>query len=806
LEKGVSSDIDRAFECFKGLAESLDIRKTRSEADIRAKVIDPVFKDCLGWDEDDIAREEHIHSGWLDYIFRLGNRPLFVLEAKKDAFIVPLGLKRSKYKISGSAISTDRKIKNAIDQAQKYSTDSGTTFAVVSNGTQFIIFESFTHLGKWNEGYCTIFKSLHHILDNFTYFWNILSKEAVLSGSLRRYISDQDVPLEFTRPLDFVHNENASSGKNILASHLTPIIETIFADLTDDAQIEALKKCYVRQRHLSHANDIIKGSFDRLPHYSDQFDISWFRETETDAGEFQISFEKCREFLATQTPIGSTIILLGGIGAGKTTFIHHFFKVFLGNREDILWFCVDFGKSPPDIDSIEGFVYESIIEHYRRYYRARLDGVLKSSGLDSPEPNSDSILAFFTMMRYNRYTVSIVLDNADQHSYTSPKYQERVFEVAQNLTHKFKTITILTLREESFFRSTRSGVLDAYHVPMFHVESPSFEDITRHRVGYTLGLLRGNKEEIVKITKSPFADWGIAEMFFKVIRNSIRRTRRVGKEILRFINDISGGNMRDALRYINTFMTSGNTDVGEMLDVETKLPPDAPPSARYQIPLHHMIKSIMLSDFRYYTSSHSDIMNLFQVNPQYTNSHFIPLRILDYLYRRMNYFVALEKGFVPIDQIMEDAEIGGISEKAIGDSLGRLSRNLLVEYNNQNRDGFDTAEYVRITATGVYYLEYLVGSFAYLDLVFGDTLISDTETSKKLKQGLRADLIRDKVERMMARFERTEIFLEYLSESEEEEIKRFPSLLYSDLTQTRFMDRILEGYLKEKEYILTKLA
>lgn len=450
-----------------------------------------------------------------------------------------MGHTKRKYKICGS-ISTDRKIKNAIDQSSKYSTDSGSRFAVVSNGSQFIIFESFRPLGKWNEGYCTIFKSLEDISTNYTYFCNILCKESVLSGSLGKYFSEQSIPLEFTRPLDYVHNKDADAGKNALAPHLSPIIKAFFIDLTDESQIEALNECYVGQRQLNYTNDIIKQDFDRLPHYAKQFGIDWFKETSTTAGEFQISFEKCKEFLSTKTPIGSTIILLGGIGAGKTTFIHHFFKIVLGNREDVLWFNVDFGKSPPDMESIETFIYENIIDQYNKKYKIKLYDILVKSGIESPKSQKDSILTLFTILRYYNLTISIVLDNVDQHSYTSPKFQERVFEIAQNLTHEFKTITILTLREESFFRSTKSGVLDAYHIPMYHIESPNFEELIRNRIDYVIKLLNNDKEKIIKITQSPSTDWNTVKSFFEAIKYSIRETRSQGRGILRFINDISG--------------------------------------------------------------------------------------------------------------------------------------------------------------------------------------------------------------------------------------------------------------------------
>ncbi len=98
-------DIDKAYECFKKLVANKP--SPLYEADSRAKLIDPIFKDCLVWDEN-IAREEHVNKGFIDYRFQLGNTTIVVLDAKEtgDHFIIPEALNKRRYKING-AISTD---------------------------------------------------------------------------------------------------------------------------------------------------------------------------------------------------------------------------------------------------------------------------------------------------------------------------------------------------------------------------------------------------------------------------------------------------------------------------------------------------------------------------------------------------------------------------------------------------------------------------------------------------------------------------------------------------------------------------
>ena len=60
------NDPDEAFFNFK---KAKLLWKGLSEADTRSKIIDEIFKGCLGWSESDIVREESIDGGFVDYIF-----------------------------------------------------------------------------------------------------------------------------------------------------------------------------------------------------------------------------------------------------------------------------------------------------------------------------------------------------------------------------------------------------------------------------------------------------------------------------------------------------------------------------------------------------------------------------------------------------------------------------------------------------------------------------------------------------------------------------------------------------------------
>jgi len=794
---------------FKELETLISKTKDLSEADTRAKIIDLLFLDILGWTEDDIRRESHVHKGYLDYIFSIDGTRKFILEAKRVglSFLIPESFGGRYYVISGT-ISTDKKIRAAIEQVQLYCINSGVKYAVLTNGMQFILFEAFKYGADWRSGKCIVFRSLEDVKDNFNLFWNTLNKKSVSEGSLRKYISKEELPLKFYRPIDSLHSKDASITRNNLSPLLQPFIEFVFKDIIGEGQLEVLKNCYVKQKQFQIASRQINRQLDRSPDFAKKYNVKMILESGNSAGTFEELHSKSQKFLRTQAPRGNLMLLMGGIGAGKTTFIHHFFKFVIKDPSKTLWFYTNFLNAAPDPNLIQNHIFSSIIEDYDQKYKSKLEDELKAVGLEKISPNLESITILFSLLTLKGYTVSLVLDNVDQHSYVSPEYQERALLIAKHLTEKLKTITILALREESFFKSTMSGVLDAFPADVFHISSPSFEQLTRYRIKYVLELLKKTDTQLTNLMKV-YVNFGaskeVVKRFFNIINDSLRSSRRKGEEILRFMMDISGGDMRLALHFFRTFLVSGNTDVDEMLMIDLR---DREQGFiyGYQIPFHHVIKSIILEHSRLYSSTRSRIMNLFDLNPECSNSQFLNLHVLSYLNDRLVYNPPTGRGYVEIDSIIREAERVGISREAISYSLITMARFSLVQFENQSKQGYQTATFVRLTNTGSYYLNELVRKYIYLDLVWMDTPISDEAIVKELLDYV-IELNRyknpDDIER---RFQRTEIFLDYLKTMEERDFKNNPEFKDSDLTRREFMPTIIQSYNEQKEFIKTARA
>lgn len=774
-------DPDNAYISFNDLIEKYPI-PDYNEADTRAKIIDKIIIDCLGWTEDDIQRETYNDAGFIDYGIHLNNNPILVIEAKKSGeyFEVPATNSNRNYKIGG-IISTIDNLKAAIDQVQRYCVEIGCKYAAVFNGHQMILFTAITVGKPWREGNCLIFHSFADIKENFMFFWNILSRENVINGSLGLNLESSRKKLSYTKIMDLFTTVHNTYARNKLYTFIRPISELIFSELLDDSRIEILRECYVYGRSSNPEMTEMEQYFvDKVPHHlAECFKIKDIIESAKKAGIFQQELEKTRK-----DSVGDLIVLLGGIGAGKSTFLNRFFKLLLKDRENLLWFYIDFRQSSVDANTIEDFILSKIKDKWKNEYLKIFIGILNDYGFTVDENDKKKyFVSLFNLLHKLGFSISLVIDNVDQHD---TNFQEKIFIEANHLKETLKTLTIIALRESTFMISSSMGVFDAYTFPKFHIASPNFLTVIIKRIEFTLKKLE---------QKDPgfFPDLNASDRdnivkYFKILVASLSRSNQQSTMIVNFIDSISVGNMRDALEMYSNFIISGNTNIDEIFTKYEQ-------SKSYQIAYHQFIKAIILGEHKFYSQDNSKIMNVFDFDYSLGDSHFTQLRILKYLEDNLNKSTRIGRGYVLINKLVQEADNVSINKSIIIDSLLRLARFNLIEFDNQSKDRVTTAEYVKITYSGKYYLNFLIYEFVYLDSVFIDTPLSDQKLVQDLKR------LVNEVD-LGTRLKRTRMFVDYLVEAEETEFKERPEYTSSSFTNTHFTAGINQKYSIREKWLL----
>ncbi|MFH2124215.1 MAG: hypothetical protein ABIJ50_12135 [Pseudomonadota bacterium] len=758
---------DKAYEEFLNIFDQYNGTTKLNEADTRAKIIDFILRNCLGWSENFIQREHHTDAGYTDYELIINDVPVMVIEAKKagEYFEIPVTKKNRNYKINGS-ISTSSNLISAIEQVQKYCSEIGCKYAAVFNGHQLVLFSAITIGKPWKEEFCLIFNSLQDIKENFNIFWNLLAYENVKEGSLVSFIEKGKSKIEYHKILTSIHNPDQSWPRNELYTYIQPYCDFVFSELLDEKKSEILKECYVYDRSSKPLTTEIKSFFaDNLPFFAEKYGIRQIYEDKKKAGGFQKAFDNrgCDE------KNGSLIVLLGGIGSGKSTFLHRFFKIVISEKQNHLWFYLDFRNASLDEGEIENFILQEMVNIWKNKYQETFKSTLKDISFDVDiNDRKEFFKRLFALSPYLRFSTTIVIDNVDQHEL---HFQEQIFLTGQHLKDFFNTLVVIAIREETFVSSTRTGVFDAFHIQKFHISSPNFLQMIIKRIDFTIKLVKNDERNIPKDKLIKYLD---------ILRDSLIVDNKQAKHIVHFIDSVSVGNMREALRMFNNFIVSGNTNINEIFARHQE-------SGSYQLSFHQFIKSIMFGEYKYYSQDRSHIMNLFDFDPSITDSCFNLLKILNFLLYRSNKRSSIGRGYVEINELIDIFESVSIKREVVIDSLIRLSTFNLCEYDNQSKTGIKNASYVKLTAAGKYYLLYLVKEFQYLDAIIIDTPISDISIVSHIKKLIHSTDLNKRIER-------TRVFLIYLIKSEEDDHKRHPEYLHHELTNKTFCKDIFSKF------------
>ena len=387
--------------------------------------------------------------------------------------------------------------------------------------TARIVFRAIREDRPWRKGEARVFPSHEYIETHFTSFWNLLSYDAIALGSLDvEFGALNRTPRQLLRVTERLFNANLPLQRNRLHAQLHTLITRIFENIADQDQIEILRSCYVHSKSLRIvADDLDLIITDPIPMFLFDQGTTSATQGETHAGSFGIALAK-----AMPTRHGLLFLLLGGIGAGKTTFIRRYQRTvgaeLLNDRA--IWFHVDFLGAPTELSEMEGFVWRTIVEQLRtRYARPHLETrrnikkafgtnikAIEHTGLRGLRPGTDEyetalspflakwqddltdyVPKLLSVGRSERdVEVVIFVDNVDQ---LSPEYQAQIFLLSQRVTRSIGCITIVALREESYYTANTQRTLTAYTSRKFHIASPRFRQLIGSRIRFALRSLGG---------------------------------------------------------------------------------------------------------------------------------------------------------------------------------------------------------------------------------------------------------------------------------------------------------------------------
>lgn len=627
------------------ISESQENLKPKNEASTRLHILDRIIFEILGWAKTSITPEDHYDGEYTDYIFHQDGKKL-VLEAKKEGlhFSLPSTSTKTSVRLISSLQKDSRHLNDAIEQVARYSQKRGIPYALVSNGHQFIGFVAIRRDIEPFEGKAIVFPSLESVSLNFVDFWNFFSPDGIKAHCLERFLVDAKDDRIPSKPSSLVDDYPGIASRSSLQTDLTILAELVIEDLCKSPEFEEefLRECYCKSGALSQYAVVSKKLLIEQS--------KGIAELSPDGLQIEPARTKSgisKDLLGTAAS-RRPILLLGEVGAGKSSFIHNLVKVEAKEEfKSSITIYIDCGSSGNLTTDLISFVLDAIETqlqtvysldiHERNFvrgvYHSEIQRFDRSIYSDLRKSNPDRFRekqiehleqyignrsehirrCLVQIVRGHRRQIILFLDNADQRS---ESIQQELFLIAQELSENWPATVFLTLRPATFYQSQRSGTMSAYHPKAFHIKSPRVSEVIRKRLQFSQSVCRGERAPEALKNSTEFQSERL-ETLLSSFSNSIVNN----VDLAEFFDNAPGGNVRQALDVVRDFLGSPHVDQERIYKI----------GREYRIPLHELLRAALLGEGKLYSAESSILTNLLNVRFFDPKEHFLSPLILAFL-------------------------------------------------------------------------------------------------------------------------------------------------------------------------------
>lgn len=724
-----------------------------NEATTRLKLIDDVIFGLLEWPKSDVKVETSIREDgsteFLDYEISSG-RVSILIEAKRIGKLFSDLPKAKKAQLRGKWVANDS-TGAAICQARDYGRKRGVGFCIATNGVTWIVFPiNRRDQVTFEDSLAVIFQDIDDTLRNDPgSFIELLARQAVIAGSLDRELLGSDKDQTDVRRLNQIYDKTFSKvNRKSIFPYIEREIITAFNDDLLSANPELLEKCYVetperirfdeRIRMYVLARDQVLRTRPIRPvgKKGDSKAVSALLETSK----------------LSSRPI--TLVTLGLVGSGKTTFLNHTamvsgagqFAVTDGKPEGC-WVYVDFRdystsehpkhfmvdrvfdylKKHPFISDFEKSVqpaYKSEIDALRRGPLAMLSRSEEELGraiaellvqeFHDKEPYCGKIVSYWA----RKFPIFLVIDNVDQ--IERPESQSAIFLEAIALARTYGCNLILAMRDSTFVKNRSAAVFNAFDLDYVYIDAPNTVSVLSKRFTVAAQLLRDTafEFEAENGAKMRVRD---ASLIVELLRDSV-----LGTDVGRIIEVAATGDTRLALQMTRQFLQFGYSSTGKALQIYQQ-------TGRYRLPEHEAIRAILIGNQSIYREEFSPILNPFDAHIGRTDVQSLRLFIMQAV---VSYSAERSFDGISVSDILREMETIGIPKrdtlKVVGDLLnGRFL------FTKSHQDWTEESIVVPSRLCG-FVVKVLVAKLAFVETVMFDTFVPDRDAWELIRSNMAA--------------------------------------------------------------------
>jgi GTPase SAR1 family protein len=671
-----------------------------------------------------------------DYSVWFSGLPVLIIEAKAPDVAIELGLREARLYAS----EINRRYPPKINPIG---------FALASNGREIA-------LTRWDSEADTLIASISECVpgsDTLTTFRaNVGKAQLEIAGS---DLAGQLQTRPFVRTAGHMGGQQRLSqqlGVNEFAQDLFPVITKYFGNESEEITSEIIEFAYVSSEEITQYDAVLETYLkDRVNRLGSGAVKPIITGKSTESGLTR----EIKRFSQDPNLYGRVQLVVGAVGAGKSTFIRRFYSHLMPPElmKKTMWSFIDFNVMPPAGEGLRDWIADRFVKSCAAennidiYELSQLEQIFsvelnrfdrgpaklikrsdpgeynrrKSDALqrwiEIPTKFAEAITQHFSGERH--IGLVIVFDNVDRRDRDE---QLAIFEAAQWLKELTRSLVIVNLRDTTFEAHRDQEPLDAFvNAVNFYVRPPRFAKVIEKRLELVLARLSSEVTDRQEYSLSsgiriayPASKLG---KFLLTIYLSL--FHRKSNQVAASAEALVAKNVRRALGMFADIIVSPHIPTGQITGTILA-------EGDWRIPEYQIIRALMRGRHRYFGGQSSYIKNILNADPDHLRpSNLLYADILEFLIRnRKNKIDFTVEGYASAQTVVNKMGQLGYDDNDSFAALLKLVAWGLVEPESLVAESIKQQDAVRMHAAGFVHMRFLCKSDEYIVGVTPDTHFS----------------------------------------------------------------------------------
>lgn len=515
--------------------------------------------------------------------------------------------------------------------------------------------------GKWDSGNPTVIKVrfLTPSNDDLAIFrsefaWEYLQIQS--SNFIKNYY-----PSEYYNPYEALGENRvrlSKIGSNAFAEDLAPLLRKYFESDNTEFEKEIIEKAYVSSDETTKYERVFENFLrDRISPLDDRGALI----LEPSRREEPKLTQKIENASRLKELPGYLQLIIGAVGAGKSTFIKRYFRYLipaeLKKRTILVYF--NFNDAPDDFAEQKLWLCNSFIDFisqekqtfvnltetselkavfnqeirnkegaYKLLRKVSQDEHDRKLATDLLGWMDDRLLFARALSRYlggdKSLNLVFAFDNVDTKDRDS---QLRIFQTAQWFKAQTRSFCLISLRDTTFETYKNEPPLDTFiKSANFYIHPPRFVDMVRRRLDLAIASLIADADQVLEyeidgLGRVRYPKTSLGSYLNAIYVDLFKRNRK----ITMILEGLAGRSARRALEMFSAILKSGHLDARDFTTTMLS-------GGQARLSEQQLIRSLMRTDYLYFFENHGFIHNIYDFSPEAKiKSHLLKFEILEYL-------------------------------------------------------------------------------------------------------------------------------------------------------------------------------